>query len=284
MTKRTTRTTGQQNRRVSQNAGRLRRYLYRAIRIFVVLGIVVWAGSWLWMGGFVGRAGTYVYDRMIAWSVDAGFTVQNVLVEGRVNTDADVIMAILNVDKGDPIMAFHTRAAREMIEKITWVKGGSVERRLPDTIYVNIIEHQPYALWQKDKKVTVINDEGKVLSRTNLSRFKKLLLVVGNDANTRARDIKTLLHAEPVVEVLVKSASYVSGRRWDLHLENGMVLKLPEHDAEMALSKIARFQIKDNILAKDIKIIDLRDPSRIVVEARPGAAKTLETDLNKKNI
>ena len=65
--------------------------------------------------GTADRAVTSLRKQAYSSSAQAGFKVDNILVEGRLNSDADVLRAVLNVERGDPIFAFDPAEAKEMI-------------------------------------------------------------------------------------------------------------------------------------------------------------------------
>jgi cell division protein FtsQ len=58
------------------------------------------------------------------------------------------------------MLDFEPQAARERLERIAWVAEAHVERRLPGTILVRIVERRAFAVWQKDGRFAVIDREG----------------------------------------------------------------------------------------------------------------------------
>ncbi len=202
-----------------------------------------------------------------------GFVVENILVEGRSYTDPDAIMAILNIKKGDPVFSFEPQPAQDMLNKLSWVKEARVQRRLPDTIYVGLVERKPMALWQYKGKVKVIDEEGETLTSDKLARFKDLLIVTGEDAPGRAYLLIEALDFEPDIQQRSESAMLVSGRRWDLTLTGGIKVRLPEEEIGFALRRLASAHEESALLDKDIKSIDLREAERIIVQTRPGAVQ-----------
>ncbi len=53
---------------------------------------------------------------------------------------AKAILAALNVQAGDSLLGIDLQAARRRLEAIDWVSSATVERRLPDTLYVTLKE------------------------------------------------------------------------------------------------------------------------------------------------
>jgi len=65
----------------------------------------------------------------------------------------------------------------------------------------------------------------------------------------------------------------VGGRRWNLHLDNGIDVRLPEENGAAAWSSLARIEREHKVLEKDLVSVDLRDPDRLVVRLTPDAAQ-----------
>ena len=74
-----------------------------------------------------------------------------------------------------------------------------------------------------------------------------------------------MLQAEPSIAGGLVSAVRVEERRWDLHLKNNIVIKLPEQDMGLALRSLAVLEEQKNILRKNIANIDMRQPERIMI-------------------
>ena len=262
------------SRIVKKRGSSAERIIFWSKRFGTVFGILVflgWCGSWFFMSGAGARLANWSHDKVLSITADAGFQVENILVEGREYTDVDTLRAILNVEKGDPLFLFEPNPARNMIEKISWVKTVQVERRMPDTIYVGLEERVPMALWQRNNQLSLIDTEGVILTNNKLNRFKDLIVVVGEDVPTRAPEFLALLTAEPEILKQVEAAKSVSGRRWDLTLKSGAIVKLPEEETALALRRLASMQEEENIMDKNIKVIDVRELARITVRTRPGA-------------
>jgi cell division protein FtsQ len=64
----------------------------------------------------------------------------------------------------------------------------------------------------------------------------------------------------------------VGDRRWNLRLENGVDVKLPEVGVEKALSDIVALDQTYKIFSRDIESVDLRLPDRVTVTLTSEAA------------
>jgi cell division protein FtsQ len=63
---------------------------------------------------------------------------------------------------------------------------------------------------------------------------------------------------------------FVAGRRWDLHLDNGVTVKLPEKNVREALAQLVKLESQQHLLARDVVVVDLRLPDRITVRLPEG--------------
>ncbi len=132
-------------------------------------------------------------------------------------------MAAIQVKRGDPIMKFDPEAARAGLERLRWVATATVERRLPNTVFVKLDERRPMALWQRDGKLALIDRDGEVLTERELGRYNNLLQIIGADAPKHAQELLGHLGTVPALFKRVNAATRIGGRRWDLHLTNGVV-------------------------------------------------------------
>ena len=233
----------------------------------VMAGIAVLAvGGTLAMRDGAATADSRGFDRMVYdWTADVGLSVQEVLVYGREATQPIELLAALGVGRGDPILMLDPAAARDRIESLPWVREAWVQRRLPDTVLIRIEERRPLALWQNEQRLTLIDDEGEVLGEGEIAAFAGLPQVVGVDTPDHAPQFLPMLAAEPEVADRVSAAVRVGGRRWDLRLDNGVAVRLPEEDVPRALHSLARLQREEGLFDRDVVAIDLRIAGHLVI-------------------
>jgi len=211
-------------------------------------------------------------SKVLALEAAAGLSVDDVRMRGRGRTDADSILAALDAKRGTPILTVSPAAAKARLEALPWVRSASVERILPDTIYVELVERQPLALWQRNGKLELVDREGKVLPVPRLDEFSDLIVLVGDDAPKAALALLDMLASEPALRPRVASAVLVGGRRWNLRLDTGIEIELPEDNTGAAWHELARLDRTDGLLKRDIRRVDLRLPDRLVLQV-PEAEK-----------
>jgi cell division protein FtsQ len=212
-------------------------------------------------------------DKILRASALLGLSVSDIEVEGRETTDRDTILAALAAGPGTPILAVNPTRAREQLEALPWVHHAVVERRLPGTLYVRLVERKPLALWQHGGRIELIDRDGGVIPVTRLDQFAKLPMVVGDGAATHAAELITMLASEPDLAARITAAIRVGDRRWNLRIDNAIDVLLPADDPVRAWSRLANLERADAILKRQVQAIDLRLPDRFVLRIIPEAAK-----------
>jgi cell division protein FtsQ len=268
------RTSSRPKRRRAPAPGALRRALRRAL-LALPAAAVLGGGAWLAASGAGARLGDEARAAAIGLSADAGLRLAEVYVEGRGWTRREDVLDALGVAVGDPILGIDPHAAREALASIPWVRAAEVERRLPDTLWVRLVERRPMALWQVDGRMSLIDDEGRVVTDRELHRFRELPLVVGAGADRHAKDLLVLLSAHPEIAARTAAAVRVGERRWDLRLRNGVTVRLPQAGTEAAMARLAAAEAAEPFLHRDIVAVDLRRDDRLVVQLTADAADRL---------
>lgn len=238
-----------------------------------LLGLVAGGTTWIVTSGAWDRALAAGHRALVEASLEAGFALRDVYLEGRLETDTPAILDALDVSPGDPILFHDMGAARARLEALGWVKRADIARVLPDRLYVRIQERRAVAIWQRGGRFDLIDADGVVIGADGLRRHRHLKVVVGAGAQTRAADLIALLDAHPALKARVGAAVWIGDRRWNLRLDNGVDVRLPEEAPDAALARLADLDRRHDLLGADIEFIDLRQPDRLVVRQTPEAAE-----------
>jgi cell division protein FtsQ len=214
-----------------------------------------------------------VSQRLLDATAALGFRVVDIRVEGRETTDRRTILDALGARPGTPILAVDPVRAKQKLESLPWVRSAAIERRLPDTLYVRLVEREPMALWQHGGKIELIDRTGAVIPVARLDRFAELPMVVGEDAASHAAELLAMLASEPDLAARVTAAVRVGGRRWNLRIDNAIDVLLPADEPAAAWADLARLERSSAILKRDVQAIDMRLPDRLVVRVAPEPPK-----------
>ncbi len=228
---------------------------------------------WLWHSGWVAREIAAAGDGLLAMTARAGLKIEDVLVEGRARSRRSEIMETLGIERDAPILAFDPHVAKRRLEALPWVGNATVERRLPRVIYVHLVEREPLALWQNEGKLAVIDRSGQVIPGVPAETHAHLPLVVGKDAAAHAAEMLAMLAREPELNTRVGAVIRVRNRRWNVRLQGGIDVRLPEGDPAGAWAQLARIQREHGVLGRNVVTIDMRMPDRLIVRTAPDAER-----------
>ncbi len=264
---------------VHDRPGRLKLLLRRQKRLLRPAGWLVFAAAVLMLGLIVvhsaapGGTLATLRERLGGATAFAGLRITDVVIEGRANTPEPLLRAALGVSKGDPILAFSVELARQRVETLSWVEHATVERRLPGTLVVFLQERRPFAVWQNQGKFVLIDRNGQVVANQNVSEFHQLPLVVGPGAPAGAAVLIDALTDRPELQKRVTAAVRVGERRWNLRLNNGADVMLPEGHEVQALDRLMQLQQEHAVLDRPLAAIDMRLGDRLVLRPRPDEKK-----------
>ncbi|MFD1696491.1 cell division protein FtsQ/DivIB [Roseibium aestuarii] len=224
-------------------------------------------------GLMLGGHGRSVSDALLSAS---GFGIDSIKMTGQSETQTFQILEALELQEGSSLVLFDADAARARLTEIPWIRQASVMKLYPGTLQVDVEEKVPYALWQRGEHVSIITEQGEVITDQVDGRYANLLLVLNHGAQHRAKEIQAALDTVPGLRSRVRAAELISDRRWDLVLENGIIVRLPEENLEQALAELATMDAESGLLTRDIRLVDLRLADRVVVKLTPEAMERRE--------
>lgn len=238
---------------------------------------------------FLGAWGAYGMVLSGAWrtTVDAvtagmGFAVASIEIRGLSEADSTEISDRIDVTRHSSLLMVDVERARERIAEIPWIADVQVKKLYPNRIVVNLVERRPFALWQDEGKIRVVDKTGAVMSDVLETRNAGLPLVVGAGANTRVEEAVGLMSAVPELRPRIRAAVLVAERRWNMITVDGIEMLLPEENPAGALQRVADLQAAKKLLDRDLVVVDLRVPDRLFVRLSDAAADARREQMRIK--
>ncbi|ESX45315.1 cell division protein FtsQ/DivIB [Mesorhizobium sp. C416B] len=226
--------------------------------------------------------GGHADDIVQSITARTGFAVDQIKVVGNRQTSEIDILDRLELDGWTSLIGFDAEAARERIDTLPWVEVAAVRKVYPHTLEVRVEEREPYALWQQGAELSVIERSGAVIAPFSGGKQALLPLIIGTGAPAKAPDFVAKIKKFPELAARVKGYIRIGERRWDLKLENGITIKLPEDGEDQAIADLVRMDHDNGLLTRDIAAVDMRISDRLVVQLTPEAATQRQAALNEK--
>jgi cell division protein FtsQ len=244
---------------ISRSFRAIKRALNPRSRAFILTVLLAVIGGivFLFWGGYVHRASAAVNGAFTTIAADAGFEIAAVQLSGNRYTQPADISEKLGFKPSDSIFAVNPRRARERLQALPWVADADVSVRYPDTVSVHLTERVPFGLWQSDHGLYAVDRDGIPITQVSAADFKHLPLFFGG-APENASDLVEAIGTHRAVAARVKAMQRVSGRRWNLVLDDGVLVMLPEQNWEQELGTLEHLIVDKGVLERDIGEIDLR--------------------------
>lgn len=208
-----------------------------------------------------------------AMATHAGFGVAQVHLAGNVRTKPADIMAALDFRAGQSIFAINLRQVRARLMTLPWVADAEVKRRYPDDISVRVVERTAFARWQSPHGLLLVEQGGRVITGENADHYGKLPLLLGGGAPEKAAAFVNAVARHRSLVWRVQGYQYQSRRRWNLLLNDGVIVKLPESGFEKELDALDKLIVEKGVLESDIREIDMRDPAYYYFVRRNGVGE-----------
>lgn len=292
-------------RDVASSGRALPRFLRRPLRLVTALtrGHVhvprhagsVAAAAFLGLTGVYGmQLGGHTQDFFQTMTSGAGFALEDVHISGNVATSDIDVLQQLGIEGANSVISISAEDARNALLKLPWVVDAQVTKVYPNSLAVKLVEREPVAIWQHGSELSYIDARGDIIAPLDGSRYAHLPLYVGFGADKHADELEARLIFHPEIRARVKAAIRIADRRWDLRLDNGVTISLPEHDIDAAFERFARFDAGRGVVDRDIALVDLRLADRVTlrltdaaharrVEAVEARAKAIKAAARKKS-
>ena len=265
------------SKRVSQKR-RVRSWWLRIKQIMLVtmaVSICVAVG-WLSYSGAFSRLVGQTHHNLLHYSSQWGWHVESIYIEGHDHVETQAITVALALDdyaldRHVPMLGLDLTALQQQVESLRWIKRATITRQLPSTIHVAVIERVPFALWQLNDTLRLVDKSGIVIEESlvdnlhDFSAYAHLPIVIGEDAPMHAPAILATLREEPLLFERVTSLMRIGNRRWNVMIDDQIAIYLPEHDPEKAWKRLAKLNFQENILQSNVKYIDLRIEDRVSI-------------------
>ncbi len=254
---------------------------YRPVAVASVAIAMMGAVYVAFASGQVARWGDAVYASLDSGLRSVGVRVERIVLTGRKNSDIDDIKRAIGLERADSMLNVNTKVIRERLLELGWVEQATVQRLLPNRINVGIVEREPFAVWQLNGSLSLVDETGTSIGGADAKRFGHLPLIVGKGANDQAAHLFAALAPYPEIRGRVRAAIRIGERRWNLRLASGIDVKLPEGALDRSLRELSILETETRLLVRDIRALDLRFPDRLIIQTKDGAITDLKPQAGK---
>lgn len=200
-----------------------------------------------------------------------GFALEDVQVSGNVETSDIDILQQLGLDGSTSVVSINVHIARARLKDLPWITDAQVKKVYPRGLSVSVVERKAVGIWQHGNALSLLDARGDVIAPLSGARHADLPLYVGLGADRHSDELEARLLFHPRLRDRVKAAVRIADRRWDLRLDNGVMLSLPADNVGAALKRFSAFDAGRDLLSRDIAGVDLRLEDRITLRLSEAA-------------
>lgn len=201
------------------------------------------------------------------------FMVTAMAVEGAsADTDAD-IREIVPVDL--PITSFDLdlEAILGTVRELPAVRDARVRIRSGGVLEITVTERVPVLLWRTAEGLELVDDSGVVIGPLAARADRAdLPLVAGEGADRAVIEALEIFRAAGPLGQRLRGLVRMGERRWDMVLDRGQRIQLPESRPVQALERVIALHQAQDILERDLSTIDMRLASRPTIRMGAVAA------------
>ncbi|KAB7610331.1 cell division protein FtsQ [Amylibacter sp. SFDW26] len=205
------------------------------------------------------------------------FMVKQMRIQGVGEITDSLVRAALPVEF--PVSSFHLdlEALKASVESIEGVEAASILVGAQGVLEVGIVERVPALIWRNDEGLVLLDASGEKSGRLG-SRLDRpeLPLVTGVGVEQSVPEAMDIFAKLAPVAGRVRGLMRIGERRWDVVLDRNQILRLPEDKPLAALERIFALHAAQDILNRDVAVVDVRDGRKPILRLSAPALDGLK--------
>lgn len=204
------------------------------------------------------------------------FMVQTLTITGA--DEATLARVVDLVPSEYPVSSFDLdlEGMRTAIEALDPVKSARVRVGQGSALEVVLTPRVPAALWRDGATLRLIDGDG-VRSGSVSSRGSRLdlPLIAGDGAEQHIEEALALYAGAGPLRERVRGLVRMGERRWDIILDREQRILLPGDGAVSALDRVIALNAAQDMLSRDVAVVDMRNTERPTLRMNEEAAAAL---------
>ena len=204
------------------------------------------------------------------------FMVGLMAVDGASEPVANAIRGMLPVTLPASSFRLDLAALRAAIGQIDAVASAELHIRKGGVLQVTVTERVPAVLWRRGAALEMLDAAGhRVATLLDRAARPDLPVIAGGGAEANVAEALAVLEAARPIRARIRGLVRVGERRWDVVLDRGQRILLPEAGPVAAIQRVIALDQAEDMLGRDLTVVDMRNEKRPTIRlAEPGAGET----------
>lgn len=191
------------------------------------------------------------------------FMVKMMLIEGATPKLADAIRTNLPVRFPASSFDLDLEQMRQTVVELDAVASADLRIKPGGILAIKVNERRAAFVWRSAEGLILVDETGHPVAPIG-SRLERadLPIIAGDGADLAVAEATALLEAAEPVSARVRGLVRMGARRWDIVLDRGQRILLPEDGAVAALERVMALAQAEDMLSRDVSVIDMRYSAR----------------------
>lgn len=213
------------------------------------------------------------------------FMVRMMTIEGASPVVDKGLRAMLPVELPASSFDIDLEKLRERVLKLDAVEAIELRIKPGGVLSAVVTERVPVMLWRHARGIELLDKSGhRVASATSRDVRKDLPVIAGEGADKAAAEAMALIDAAGPILPRLRGLERVGERRWDVVLDRGQRIMLPEDKAVMALEHAIALVRAQDLLNRDVAVVDFRRGNRPILRLGLDAQNALRRARGQEEI
>ncbi len=202
------------------------------------------------------------------------FMVNLMAVDGASTEVAEDIREVVPLDFPLSSFELELETIRQDVADLAAVKGVTVRIRTGGVLQIDVTERTPVAIWRTYDGIELVDETG-VAFRELPSRTERpdLPLIAGEGAAEHLGEGMAIIRAAAPLHGRMRGLARIGERRWDVVLDRGQRIMLPEKAPVQALQRVMALNSARDLLGRDVAAVDMRLAKRPTIRLNEDAVK-----------
>lgn len=249
----------------------------RLLRLGLPLMVLVASASWTFtQPQNLATLGKMYSDVRRSIAERPEFMIEVMTINGASEELSADIREVLTMDF--PISSFDLdlEGMQQMVVGLDAVAAADLRVKPGGVLQLDVTERVPAVVWRSGDMLELLDREGHRVSALERRTLRAdLPLIAGEGAEQRVPEALTLLASAAPVAGRMRGLVLMGERRWDLVLDRDQRIQLPAENPVPALEQVIALDQAQELLGRDVSVVDMRNPHRPTLRMNAPAVETL---------
>ena len=206
---------------------------------------------------------TTIINKDIINNISYFFIIKNLNIVSETDLLKKKILKEINFINESNIFFIKKKKLSNKLKNINYIDEFKIKKIYPSSLIVQVKKTNLIGITFINNKQYYVGENGNFISVNSIRNKDKLPFIFGEFNIQDFLNLKLKLSDSDIIFSNIKKYHHHKNRRWDLYLNDNVLIQLPNKNIKNALNLYKKLKTNNEI--KPNMIIDLRIPNRIIL-------------------